>query len=123
MACYIHNVPGRLRVKTPSIKGNQTTAEDLQEILRKIEGIDSTAVNLLTGSIVINYNCRIVAPEEILNALKQTGYVDPSSAITNDQVIETAVSKAGGVVGKALLGMLFEKALEGSALSLLTVLI
>ncbi|NTU48428.1 MAG: heavy-metal-associated domain-containing protein [Syntrophobacteraceae bacterium] len=124
MSTYIHNVPGRMRVKIPHMKRNQSSAEELQRILNQIEGIDSTAVNTLTGSIVINYDSRLIGPNRILNALKDKGYVDPSKAMmTNDDVIESAVSKAGGVLGKALLGLLVEKTFEGSALSLLTVLI
>ncbi len=124
MSTYIHNVPGRMRVKIPHMKRNQSSAEELQRILNQIEGIDSTAVNTLTGSIVINYDSRLIGPNRILNALKDRGYVDPSKAMmTNDDVIESAVSKAGGFLGKALLGLLVEKTFEGSALSLLTVLI
>lgn len=124
MSTYIHNVPGRLRVKIPHMKRNQSTAEELQRILNHIEGVDSTAVNTLTGSIIINYDHRLTGPNRILNALRFKGYVDPSKGTTTtDEVIENAVSKAGGVLGKALLGLLVEKTFEGSALSLLTVLI
>ncbi len=124
MSTYIHNVPGRLRVRIPHMKRSQSTAEELQRILNQIEGVDSTAVNTLTGSIVINYDHRLTGPNRILNALRLKGYVDPSmGTTTTDEVIENAVSKAGGVLGKALLGLLVEKTFEGSALSLLTVLI
>lgn len=124
MSTYVHSVPGRMRVKIPHMKRNQSTAEELQTVLNQIEGIDSTALNTLTGSVVINYDVRLIGPNRILSALKDKGYVDPSQAIvTNDEVIESAVSKAGGVLGKALLGLLVEKTFEGSALSLLTVLI
>jgi copper chaperone CopZ len=123
MSCYIHNVPGRLRVKIPFIKGNENTAEDVKRLLKNIDGIDSTAVNTLTGSVIVNYNSKAVTSERIIDTLTRNGYVDPSKTVSNDQYIENAITRAGGVFGKALLGLCLEKAFEGSALSLLTVLI
>ncbi len=70
MSYYIHDIPGRLRVKTPVIKGNGNAAEEVQRILNVIEGIDSTSVNTTTGSVVINYNARAVQSEKIIDTLK-----------------------------------------------------
>jgi copper chaperone CopZ len=123
MAYYIHNIPGRLRVKTPLIKGNNNAATELQRILDKIEGIDSTSVNTLTGSVIINYNTRSLSSDTLIDTLKDEGYLDLSKVETNDDYVEAAVSKVGGVISKALIGIFLEKAFEGSALSLLTVLI
>jgi copper chaperone CopZ len=105
------------------VKGNPNTAADVARLLEKIDGIDSTAVNTLTGSVLINYDSKSVNSDKILNALTQKGYVDPSKTVTNDAYVQAAVSKAGGVVSKALLGIFLNMALEGSPLSLLTVLI
>jgi copper chaperone CopZ len=123
LSYYVHNTPGRLRVKIPSIKGSPKFANDIEGILRTIEGIDSTAVNTLTGSIVINYDRNIVSSEAVLSILEKKGYFEILKAVSNDRTIEAAVSKAGGVVGRAVLEVLLAKAFEGSALSLLTVLI
>jgi copper chaperone CopZ len=125
MSYYVHHVPGtgRLRVKIPFMKGNPNTAEDVKRLLDAIAGIDSTAVSTTTGSVVVNYNEKAVDSKQILDILKRNGYFDDSKVVTNDQVIEAAVSKAGEMVSKALVGLFLEKAFEGSALSLLTVLI
>jgi hypothetical protein len=123
MSYYIHNVPGRLRIKIPSIKGDQDMAEEVQGVLRSIEGVNSAKANTLTGSIVIHYDPKAVRSKEILDTLNQAGYVDPSKAITNDQYIRITVSKVGQVIWKVLFGAVVEEALEGSALSLITVLI
>ena len=123
MSYYVHNTPGRLRVKIPSIKGSPKFANDVEGILRTIEGIDSTAANTLTGSVVINYDRRIVSSEVVLNILEKQGYFENPKAVSNDRYFEEAVSKAGNVVGKAVFEVLLAKAFEGSALSLLTVLI
>jgi len=123
LSCYVHDIPGRLRVKIPSIKGSPNAANHVEQLLKAIEGIDSTAVNTLTGSIVINYDARIVSSEAVLGILEQKGYFEALKALSNDNTIEAALSKAGSLVGKAVLGVVLEKAFEGSALSLLAALI
>ncbi|MGO9611517.1 MAG: HMA2 domain-containing protein [Dissulfurispiraceae bacterium] len=123
MSYYIHNVPGRLRVKTPIVKKNKDAADEIRKTLSTMSGIATVDINLTTGSILINYNPKTIQYKDIVSTLQRRGYFDMSRAITNDQYIVRAASQAGNVVGKALLGTFVEKALEGSALSLLTLLI
>lgn len=123
MSYYIHNVPGRLRIKTPLIKKNQSIAEDVQNLLRPLIGISSTSVNLTTGSIVINYDHKIITSKEIVNTLNYAGYFDLSKAITNDEYIKTAATSMGQVVVKTLFGAFVDSALEGSALSFIAILV
>lgn len=119
----MHNVPGRLRVKTPLIKGKEQTAKHIEAFLRQVQGILSIATNPVTGSITINYNEKKINADYLLTILQSRGIFDPSKATTNDQYINNAVTKAGNIVYKAVLGAAVEKALEGSALSLLAVFI
>ncbi|MEK6677981.1 MAG: HMA2 domain-containing protein [Nitrospirota bacterium] len=123
MSYYIHNVPGRLRIKTPLIKKNQSIAEDVQNLLRPLIGISSTSVNLITGSIVINYDHKVITSKEIVNTLNYAGYFDLSKAITNDEYIKTAAASMGQVVVKTLFGAFVDSALEGSALSFIAILV
>lgn len=123
MGCYVHQVPGRLRVKIPSVKNNPGKASDVRRILEQIEGIDSTAVNTITGSIVIHYDSRAVDSGAILDALKFKGLYDGSKPAATDDPIQATFSKVGAAVGKVFLGFVLEKTFEGSPLALLTVLI
>jgi copper chaperone CopZ len=123
LSYYVHNIPGRLRVKIPSIKGSPNAANHVEQLLKAIEGIDSTAVNTVTGSILINYDTRVVSSEAVLGILEQKGYFEALKSLANNNYIEAAVSRAGSLVGKAVLGAMLEKAFEGSALSLLAALI
>ena len=123
MSYYIHHIAGRLRVKTHLVKRNQNTAEEVQKKLGQINGINSVFVNTVTGSIIISYDTDTLSPQRVLYILKQMGYFDVSKAITNDQYIHTAVSKAGKTLGKVLFGAVVEKVFEGSALSLISILI
>jgi len=123
MSYYVHNVPGRLRVKTPHAKKNPATAAEITNLLESMVGIDSTAVNTLTGSVVINYDSAAVKSDDILALLQRQGYFDMTEARTSEHYFDEAVSRAGGVIGKAIIGIALDKMFEGSALSLLTVLI
>ncbi|MHB8481534.1 MAG: HMA2 domain-containing protein [Nitrospiria bacterium] len=123
MSYYIHQIPGRLRVKTPLIKRNQETGQEIQELLRPIKGISSVETNSTTGSIVIHYSCNLVSSERILEILKGAGYFDQSKAVTNDQYIHAKASKTGHLIWGALSGAFLEAALGSSPLSLITLLI
>src|SRR5271169_1831579 len=123
MSYYMHNVPGRLRVKSPFLKRNAAAADELKKALSTIHGIATVEFNLTTGSLLINYNHRMAKPEDIIGLLERKGYFDRTKATTNEAYIHTAAAKTGRVIGKAALGMALEKALEGSALSLISLLI
>lgn len=123
MSHYIHNVPGRLRVKSPAVKKNTDAAVEIRKILSAMNGVATVDINLITGSVLINYNPATVQYKDIVGMLQRKGYFDTSKAITNDQYIQRAASKAGNIVGKAIFGTFVEKAFEGSALSLITLLI
>lgn len=56
MKFYIHDIPGRLRVKSPLLKNNQKAEFELRKALSTLEGIGVVETNLITGSILINYN-------------------------------------------------------------------
>lgn len=123
MNYYIHNVPGRLRVKSPLLKRNENSAYALRKFLGTVNGIATIDISLITGSLLVNYNPRLIRHNDILVLLEDRGYLDISKALNNDQYIKKAASKAGDVIGKALFGVFVDKAFEGSALSFLTILI
>ena len=123
MSYYVHDVPGRLRVKTPAIKGNPARALQIEELLSKKEGVLSVVSNKTTGSVVINYDSDVLNKEAILDILTKRGHFDPSKVVTNDQLIEDTVSKSGKLVSKAVLGLLMDAAFGGTPLSVLTAIL
>lgn len=123
MRYYLHDVPGRLRVRTPFIKGNESIAKHVERFLEQINGIKSVTTNPLTGSIIMTYDEKKVNSQMLLDTLKTRGIFDPSKAVTNDQYFHSGASKAGQLVYKAVVGAFVEKAFEGSALSFLAVLL
>jgi cation transport ATPase len=51
-----HQVPGRIRMKIPSAKGNPEQLEAYKQTLSLIPGIEQVEVNPDTGSIVLKYD-------------------------------------------------------------------
>ncbi len=123
MSYYMHNVPGRLRVKSPLLKRNAGAAEELKKTLSTMPGIAAVDFNPTTGSLLINYNHKAASHQDIVRLLERKGYFDSTKASTNEQYINTAAEKTGRVIGKAALGLAVEKAFEGTALSLLALLL
>jgi copper chaperone CopZ len=120
---YMHNVPGRLRVKTPVIKGSERMAALVEGEISGVDGVTSVTTNTVTGSIIVNYDPITVTHEDIVHALSGKGYFDHSRAITQDQYMDRAADKAGRVLGKVVFGAAMDMVFEGSALSLLSVLL
>lgn len=123
MSYYMHNVPGRLRIKTPFIKGREKSAQHVAVFLRQIRGVFSISTNTVTGSVVINYDQNRITVGDLLKILQTRGIFDPSKAVTNEQYIHNTASRAGNIVYKAFLGTIVEQTLQGSPLALLGLLI
>jgi hypothetical protein len=51
-----HQVPGRIRMKVPSAKGDPALLEEIQEAFSAIPGIEQVVVNPETGSVVLKYD-------------------------------------------------------------------
>ena len=94
MSYYVHDIPGRLRVKSPLIKNNETAAAAVAELLKGVNGVDSVHVNLTTGSCLVSYCPKTTNNCAIIGALQDEGYFDLSRAMTNDQYFEYMTSKA-----------------------------
>ncbi len=49
-------VPGRVRMKIPSAKGNPELLEEMKQTLSVIPGIEEVIINPATGSLVLHYD-------------------------------------------------------------------
>ncbi len=123
MNVYLHNVPGRLRVKIPSIKHLNHKAKKVESLFEFKEGIERVRANAVTGSLTINYDPELVSVDQLLAVLKEHGHLESDRSLVNaagDYVTATRVTQA---VGKAMINWALSKTLESSGLGLLTVLI
>ncbi|MDA8214994.1 MAG: hypothetical protein M0Z64_06930 [Nitrospiraceae bacterium] len=123
MSYYLHNVPGRLRIKSPIIKNNKNVADELKRLLSTINGIATVDINLITGSLLVNYNTKAIKYTDIISLLERRGYFDRSKAETNDEYLQKAASKTGAIIGKSIFSTFAGMALKGTPLSFLAILI
>jgi hypothetical protein len=106
MGYYLHDVPGRMRVKSPLVKNNPRAAKDIKNLLSLIHGVNSTEFNLTTGSVLIYYHPDKLHRSDLINLLSEKGYFDKSKALTNDQVIQNAAEDTISFFGKPIVSHL-----------------
>jgi hypothetical protein len=123
MPYYVHDVPGRLRIKIPSLKRNAIGARKLRALLSRVDGVCSATVNQMTGSILVNYDKNVTHSSELLMLLNRQGYIDAEKVTPSEQMIDREMKKLGKVASKALVGIVLDRALQGSPLSILTAFI
>ena len=123
MSCYFHNVPGRLRVKIPTLAGRPARIKAVEELLSSLAGTEHVKPNSLTGSVVINYDADQLEAQQIIQLLVDHQYFDEANAISHDEVVQSAAAKAGFKIGKVIFGLAVSKTLEASGLSLLAAII
>jgi copper chaperone CopZ len=119
MAHYIHHVPGRLRLRTPRLKRDAQRAAAAEALVQTIEGVTEVRANSVTGSLTVAYQRDVVSAGAILEALAQRGYYEPELVQHADRQLPAMAARAGDVLGKALFGMVLEKAVERSAFALI----
>jgi hypothetical protein len=126
MSYYLHEVPGRLRVRIPALRRNVENAQEIQGLLKSLSGIISTSVNTMTGSVTVNYDPEFVSSVAILTLLSREGYIDVAEVLSSrnqGKRAEGPIGEVGKIVSKALLGIALDRALQGTPLSILTAFI
>jgi hypothetical protein len=123
MEYYLHESPGRLRVKIPYLKRNPQSAWDLQSLLKNLSGIKSSSINTVTGSVIMHYDPEVISAGAIVNVLAGEGYIDVAKVLSNKKRKENVMEAVTQVASKALLGFVLDRALHGSPLSIVTAFI
>jgi copper chaperone CopZ len=116
MGYYIHQVPGRLRVKAPLIARCPTKGEDLRVCIQLLTGVRSAEVNKHASCITVQYDPNQLDADAILEVLKERGCLERDATSHRPQ----AVAKVGELFGKAVFDVLLAKTVERSVLSLVT---
>ncbi len=123
MSYYLHETPGRLRIKIPELKRNPDRCRKVQYLTEDLVGVDSVSANVVTGSLVVNFDPNVTRSEEILRLLINEGHLSAKRAFQRSTHLSDSVTTAGTAVSRVLVGLVVGKALEGSPLSFLSVLI
>jgi hypothetical protein len=77
-ASYLHALDGRIRVKSPRIKGAPHRARAVEQELRKCAGITEVKTNPITGSVLVLYDSGQLSGEEVLALLRAAGCLHQS---------------------------------------------
>jgi hypothetical protein len=123
MSCYLHHVPGRIRIKVPAIKGKPFYAQELEEKLKAISGVYIVSVNSRTGSILAYYDERSTDVRAITDEVSKETGADLSGAFAPDEALSKTGQFVGETIGKAALGIAIGQLLEDSPLALLAAVI
>ena len=119
MAHYIHHVPGRLRVNTPTLKKNESRARQLKSYLQGMNGVLQVDTSIVTGSVVIKYDTCLVNSTLILDSLNGLGYIQNTDTLSGPAHGAPVTQKVADI----LVQKLVETALERSAVALVAALI
>jgi len=117
---YVHNIPGRLRIKSAAVKKNPIEVGKIRILLTSMPGVQNLDVNLVTGSVLIRYDINQVTSEKLLGALNQAGYFEPSTGATHDDILHSMLTTGGRAIGSLVVGAL---EFDSPALAVLAALI
>ena len=67
----IHHVRGRLRIRTEELKRNDRKARAVVAALDGMPGIISAEANVITGSVLVHYEPRLLDAAGIMAAIKE----------------------------------------------------
>jgi hypothetical protein len=93
MTNYIHDIPGRLRIRSPLVKHNGCAEREITDLLGSVPGIESVVVNTGTGSFLIRYDLLRASRRDIMAMLTEHGYFNPREAVSNDDYVASGAAK------------------------------
>jgi hypothetical protein len=64
-----HSIAGRLRLRCRSIAGHQPVCQSLEDTLNIVEGVDKARVNVITGSILIEFEQKNLQAQQLKAAV------------------------------------------------------
>ena len=128
MTHQIHHVPGRLRVRVPSVKGNPECGGVVEASMRGISGVKHVRSNTLTGSVVVEYDPGVTDTASLFAGLREHGFrqVDPFAAPPGVSRRSSSLQPSpamGEKVAKAIAMYVVEKAIERSVPLLIAALL
>lgn len=120
--CYIHHIPGRLRIRIPALKNNPQGIERVRSLL-SVEGIDSFTASPLTGSVTVIYAPQRLDKQRLLDILKEDGLYCAERSTTMESQLQQASQTAARKVSRAMFGWAVGRVLEANGLSFIAAFI
>jgi hypothetical protein len=100
-----HQVPGRIRMKVASAKGDPALLDQIKQLFVAIPGVGSVAVNATTGSVILHYDLtQHAAVHKDFQALYTSHASDVSRSPANeiDNVVSTIQAEAEFLADRSL---------------------
>ncbi|MCW5771427.1 MAG: hypothetical protein KIT16_07320 [Rhodospirillaceae bacterium] len=104
-AHIVHHVPGRVRLRIPSLRGKAAYFDDLAAALALADGVRSASANALTGSVLIRFEGAL---DPVLEAASGLGLfdIDAAAGPHGGHLVRAPAALGAAVLG-ALGGMQF----------------
>ncbi len=125
MSTYVHHIPGRLRVRSGTVRRDESRAAAVKRLLSEQPGVRSVEPNTLTGSIVVNYDPAATTHDAVLELLCDRGYLSQTAA-PRVPLSASALAPSPQVaqdIAKKVATSLVEAAVERSLLALVAAMI
>src|SRR5918999_5791051 len=102
MTNYVHSIPGRLRVKTASVKKSPEQADRAKKLLALIPGVYSVQTNTVTGSVLVLYSPKDASCDHLLGVIGELGDLEQPKPINFVEILEEPLVKGGRAIGRLL---------------------
>ncbi len=119
----VHSLPGRLKLKIMTIKYSRERAAAISEHLMELPGIINIDIKPLTGSLIIEYQKKIVNEQAITGHLESDGITLDQDTSSLKRPARKTVEKVSTKIGQAVFSTIMGKVLEKTGLGLLAVFI
>ena len=116
MACYVHRLPGRVRVQSASIRRSPARAENVRRQLAALPGVSSVRLNAAAGSLTVLHDAQAQSGDGILGVFQAAGFEVSAAARPGDEggVVAMRAARAGNSFGKAVFDVVLAKTIERS---------
>jgi copper chaperone CopZ len=119
---YLHDLPGRLRVRSRLFRNNADLGAAVRSQLGAADGVRSVSVNPVTGSVLVFYDPARASVETLLETMNRHGCSMPSIPLatrsrwraTRLPTTRRAPARHVPAISRAVAGFLVEKAIERS---------
>jgi copper chaperone CopZ len=106
---YLHALDGRLRIKSPVVKGAPEKARKIEQQIGSCTGIIEVTANPITGSVLVHYDPRELTQKELLDELLTLGCLHESHSF---QVTHKEAASAQSEFGRDLVKTVVLSTLE-----------
>lgn len=97
-----HELPGRIRFRVPSLRGNLAAVQLVREKLPTLDGVESVQANAVTGSVLIAYQEDQVNPGLLFTALVRLLGLDAEYQRPPSSVIHRELGAMGSSLNRAV---------------------